>query len=132
MQSIHVVALALENGKGEILVTKRPNHKHQGGLWEFPGGKIEANETRIQALKREIKEEIDFELDSENTQALKCITHDYGDVKIKLDVWYSKTDHPSIFANENQQMKWVTYHQLQSLSMPAADQPIIEALMRRQ
>lgn len=127
MRPIHVVALALENEKGEILVTKRPSDKHQGGLWEFPGGKLELGETRIQGLTREIKEELNYQIES--AQPLKCITHQYSDVTIKLDVWYSKAILPIVSANENQPMKWVTYDELEKLKMPEADKPIIQALL---
>jgi 8-oxo-dGTP diphosphatase len=129
VKAIHVVALILENEKAEILVTKRPDHKHQGGLWEFPGGKLEVNESRLEGLKREIKEEVNFDLDG--AHPLKCLTHDYGDIQIKLDVWYTKSTNPQVFANENQQMTWVSYQELQNLEMPAADKPIIEALFKQ-
>ncbi len=128
-KAIHVVALALENEKGEILVTKRHSDKHLGGLWEFPGGKLETNESRFEGLKREIKEEVNFDLDA--AQPLKCLTHDYGDVLIKLDVWYTKSTNPIVNPNENQQMKWVSYQELQNLSMPEADKPIIKALLKQ-
>jgi 8-oxo-dGTP diphosphatase len=129
MTSIHVVALVLENEKAQILVTKRLKHKHLGGMWEFPGGKLEANETRLEGLQREIKEEINFDLIS--AEPLKCLTHDYGDRVIKLDVWYTKFVQPQIRANENQQMKWVCYQDLKKLKMPDADKPIIDALFKR-
>jgi len=124
---LHVVALVLENHQGEILVSKRANDKDQGGLWEFPGGKVEAGETRVQALTREIKEELNYTL--RDASPLKCITHKYETYSVKLDVWYSKDDNPVVFSNENQPLKWVNYSQLKLLSMPKADEPIINAIL---
>ena len=123
----HVVALVLENHQGEILIAKRDKNKHQGGLWEFPGGKVESGETRFQALQREIKEELDYKLIQ--ATPLKCITHRYTDISIKLDVWFAKDIKPIVKSNENQPLKWVTKAQLPRIKMPAADKPIIDALL---
>jgi 8-oxo-dGTP diphosphatase len=127
LKTIHVIALALENHQGEILIAKRANDKHQGNLWEFPGGKREANETSLSALKREIREELDYTL--VNATPLKCITHKYSDCIIKLDVWHALDNNPQVRANENQPLKWVSKSQLKNTKMPAANQPIIEALL---
>ena len=127
---IHVVALVLQNHQGKILVAKRSLKQDQGGLWEFPGGKVEAGETRLIALKREIKEELDYTL--ETATPLKCITHKYNEHSIKLDVWFFKDtnpkESPKVYANENQPLRWVTLNELKSLPMPKADIPIIEEL----
>ena len=126
---IHVVALVLENQQGEILVAKRAKDKHQGGLWEFPGGKVERGETRIQALKREIKEELNYKL--QQAKPLKCITHQYDKLMVKLDVWYSKDINPQVYANEKQPLKWVSKTDLLTLAMPEADKPIIKAINQK-
>lgn len=124
---IHVVALVLENAQGEILVSKRAQDKHQGGLWEFPGGKIEAGETRLQALTREIKEELNYQVIS--AKPLKCIIHKYADITIKFDVWYSQDNNPIVHANEGQPLKWVIKPELKDLKMPKADEPIIQSIL---
>lgn len=126
-QIIHVVALVLENSQGEILVSKRAQDKHQGGLWEFPGGKVEHGETRFQALAREIKEELNYTIVS--ATPLKCVTHQYKDISIKLDVWYSQDSQPKVYSNESQPLKWVEKSQLRQLKMPKADKPIIDKIL---
>jgi len=121
------VALVLENHQGEILVAKRADHKHLGGMWEFPGGKVEEGESQFKALKREIKEEIDFEL----TTATPLITtkHVYDSFTLSLDVWYHKANNPQINANEQQPLKWVHKSKLSSLELPEADAPIVKAIL---
>jgi 8-oxo-dGTP diphosphatase len=127
-KSLNVVALVLENHQGEILLAKRAKHKHLGGLWEFPGGKVEVGETQLQALIRETKEEIDFDL----TTAIPLITttHSYDSFTLTLDVWYHQASHPNIHANENQPLQWVKKSELRKQNMPEADQPIIEAIIQ--
>lgn len=124
---LNVVALVFENHQGEILVAKRADHKHLGGMWEFPGGKVEAGETQFKALKREIKEEIDFELTT--ATPLIITTHNYDSFTLSLDVWYHKAKDPHIKANEKQPIKWVHKSQLKTLDLPEADAPIVKAIL---
>ena len=124
---LNVVALVLENHQGEILVAKRAEHKHLGGMWEFPGGKVEQGETQLQALIREIKEEIDFDLPT--AIPLIITTHSYDSFTLTLDVWYHKVNNPIVHPNENQPLKWVKKPELTLLGMPEADKPIINAIL---
>jgi 8-oxo-dGTP diphosphatase len=124
---LNVVALVLENHQGEILVAKRADHKHLGGMWEFPGGKVEDGESQLQALKREILEEIDYQL--LQAEPLITTTHSYDTFTLTLDVWYHKANNPKVFANEKQPLKWVKKSTLSQLGMPEADKPIINAIL---
>ena len=83
---IHV-AVAVIVRDGRILIARRPEHVHQGGLLEFPGGKVEPGETVQQALVREIAEETGLRVPAETLEPVIGIRHDYGDKHVFLDVW---------------------------------------------
>ncbi len=123
---IRVVAAALIDGQGRVLLAQRPRHTHQGGLWEFPGGKIEAAETAAAALRRELQEEIG--VTPLRARPLKAVTHDYGDRRVHLDVWRVDAWEGQVVGREGQAIQWVTMHELVDQAMPAADRPICQAL----
>lgn len=125
---IQVVALVLENNKGEILVSQRAQDKHLAGLWEFPGGKVEESETLIQALEREIREELGYQI--QQVKPLISLQHSYPEKTVHLNVYYGKDQNPSVFPNENQPLKWVTQRELSELDMPEADIPILAELAK--
>jgi 8-oxo-dGTP diphosphatase len=124
--AIHVVAAALRNPTGEILVAQRPPHKHQGGLWEFPGGKVEPGESPRAALARELEEELGVVIT--DARPLIRIDHDYGDRRVLLDVWAVTHWQGEPRGHEGQPLQWVGHAALASLPMPAADAPIVTAL----
>lgn len=114
----------------QYFLTKRHQHVHQGGKWEFPGGKVEANETVAQALARELKEEVAIEVLS--CQPLIEIKHDYGDKKVCLDVFLVDNYQGKPTAQEGQQQAWFTLAQLHELDLPAANKAILETLSSAQ
>ena len=82
---LEVAVGVLKNADGQILISLRKSGVHQGGLWEFPGGKLDANETAGQALVREFKEELDITVNS--ATPLITIQHKYADLAVKLHVF---------------------------------------------
>lgn len=117
---------AILDSAGRVLVTKRPDHVHQGGLWEFPGGKLEAGESPEQGLARELAEELGIGvLDS---RPLIRIRHNYGDRSVLLDV-RAVDAYTGIPAGlEGQPLAWQRPEQMDPACFPAADRPIISAL----
>lgn len=123
--ALHVAVGVIRDGDGNILLTQRAKHAHQGGLWEFPGGKLEANETVTQALRRELQEEVGITV--RNAKPLIKINHHYPDLRVLLDVW-QVTDFSGVAeACEGQAMRWVAPRQLSDYAFPAANVPIITA-----
>ena len=127
LHSIHVVAGVIENTQGEILLTRRPDHVHQGGLWEFPGGKCEQGESIEQALVRELKEELD--IDVQQARPLIRIDHTYPDQRrVLLDVWRVEHWAGQPWGREQQRMEWCAMKALQDRAFPSANLPILSAL----
>lgn len=110
-------------------ICKRPDDKHQGGLWEFPGGKIEAGESTTEALARELKEEV--AIDVHNSEPLLVIEHDYGDKQVKLDIHTISDFANEPFGAEGQQGQWVNIAELDDYDFPAANKEIIKVLQTR-
>jgi 8-oxo-dGTP diphosphatase len=126
---IHVAAGVILGPGPQVLLALRPLDKHQGGLWEFPGGKVEAGESVQQALARELQEELALEvLDCE---ALLVTEHDYGDKQVCLDVWLVTRHAGEPQGREGQALAWVPLQKLTDYSFPAANLPIVTALLQR-
>ncbi|MCW8889410.1 MAG: Nudix family hydrolase [Sedimenticola sp.] len=126
MLPIHVAVGVIQDSEGRILLSRRPDHVHQGGLWEFPGGKVERREDLSQALRREIREELGIEVLTH--QPLITVTHNYPDKQVKLDVHRIVKYAGRPMGMEGQPLEWVAIEQLSDYPMPAADQPICNAL----
>jgi 8-oxo-dGTP diphosphatase len=124
-QRLHVAVGVIRDGDGRILITQRAKHAHQGGLWEFPGGKLEPGEPVRQALARELAEELGIEV--QTAAPLIKIKHDYGDRHVLLDVWNVTGFAGQARGCEGQAMRWIKVEQLQDFSFPAANLPIIAA-----
>jgi 8-oxo-dGTP diphosphatase len=126
MKRVHVMAAVLADKSGKVLIAQRPRDKHQGGLWEFPGGKLEVDEERWQGLRRELQEEIG--IDIIRGQPLIVVQHDYNDKSVFLDVWLIDQWQGSARGVEGQEVRWVTLDELSQYEFPAANAPIIKAL----
>jgi 8-oxo-dGTP diphosphatase len=121
---IAVVAAVVEE-RGSFLVTQRPPGAHLAGMWEFPGGKLAPAETHAQALRREMHEELDT--DVEVGELLLQTTHDYPDRAVTLYFYRCQlrgTPRPRL----GQQMRWVPRAELGSLGFPPADEELISRL----
>jgi len=123
---IHVAVAVICNDQRQVLLTLRADDAHQGGLWEFPGGKLESDERPVDALQRECSEEIGISI--KDSRPLIRIQHDYGDRQVLLDVWRIEDYNGTPFGQEGQAMEWVDIGKLAQRSMPAANRAIVNAL----
>ncbi|AWB68731.1 8-oxo-dGTP diphosphatase MutT [Saccharobesus litoralis] len=126
MKIVNVAVGVVVNEQKQILLAKRAKEQHQGGLWEFPGGKVELGESTFKALVREFKEEVDLEL--EHGQPLILIEHDYGDKQVRLDTWLVEQFSGSARGVEGQEVRWVPVAELANYEFPAANQAILQAI----
>jgi 8-oxo-dGTP diphosphatase len=124
MKRISVVAAVIRD-QGKILIAQRAVDAHQGGLWEFPGGKCEAGETGAMALCRELEEELGIRAGT--YRPLIKITHDYPDKSVCLDVWEVSAFSGQAYGREGQPVHWVAPSELSAYAFPAANHPIITA-----
>lgn len=126
MAAVHVAVGVILNASQQVLIARRPIGSHQGGLWEFPGGKVEAGETLEQALFRELKEEL--AIDVSQCSPLVTIEHDYGDKLVLLDVCMVRAFTGEAVGMEGQVLRWIGLKQLCEYQFPAANKPIVELL----
>ncbi len=127
--AVGVITSTNEYHQTQYFLTKRLNNVHQGGKWEFPGGKVEKDETIAQALARELKEEINIEVLS--CQPLIIINHDYGDKKVCLEVFVVDNYIGEPNAQEGQEQSWFALEEFNDLDFPKANEAIINRLMSR-
>lgn len=125
MKRVHVAAAVIRGTDGKILIARRADKQHQGGLWEFPGGKVEPDETVEAALARELKEELGIAVMA--ARPLIKIKHDYPDKQVLLDVWEVSSFTGEPHGAEGQPLAWVSNRELASYEFPAANQPIVAA-----
>jgi 8-oxo-dGTP diphosphatase len=126
MTTIHVAVAVITDSLGRILLAKRPQQAHQGGLWEFPGGKLDPGEDVAMALRRECREELGIEVRAH--RPLIRIQHDYGDRRVLLDVHRVNGYGGTPRGMEGQPLAWATAAELPGYAMPAADVPIVNAI----
>jgi len=123
---IHVAAGAVVDPEGRVLIAQRPPQAHQGGLWEFPGGKLERSETPEQALARELAEELGIKIAA--CRPLIRVEHDYADRRVLLDVYRVDAYQGMPVGREGQPLAWLEPWAMDPAQFPAADRPIITAL----
>ncbi len=123
---IHVAVGILIDDLQRVLIAQRPLSAHQGGFWEFPGGKVEAGETVVAALQREFEEEVGVVL--HNPAPFLKIQHDYADKSVLLDVWLSREYSGEASGKEGQPVRWCPLAQLRAEDFPAANAAIVKAL----
>jgi 8-oxo-dGTP diphosphatase len=125
---IHVaVGLVLDNDR--VFVAQRDQNAHQGGLWEFPGGKVDADETVEAALSRELNEELGIFVDY--AEPVMQIKHDYKEKVVLLDVWQIIRYQGEPSGCEGQPVKWLTVNALKAEQFPAANRAIVDWLARQ-
>ncbi|MBB1337195.1 MULTISPECIES: 8-oxo-dGTP diphosphatase MutT [Pseudoalteromonas] len=123
------VAVGVIKKNNAIFICKRADEQHQGGLWEFPGGKVEAGESVFVALKRELIEEVGLTIHS--SSQLMVIEHDYGDKCVKLDVHVVSNFSGEAHGAEGQPSEWVAISELENYDFPEANAEIIEKIVAR-
>ncbi|MET0088537.1 MAG: Nudix family hydrolase [Candidatus Thiodiazotropha sp.] len=123
---IHVSAAAIFDAEGRVLVSQRAANTHQGGYWEFPGGKLEPGETPQQALARELSEELAIRI--QDCRPLIRVRHDYGDRQVLIDFFRVHEYQGEVRGVEVQPLRWVLPETMRAEDFPAADRPVISAL----
>ena len=123
---VHVAAAVICDSEGRVLVSRRADDAHQGGLWEFPGGKVDGDEDVQSALKREIQEELGVTV--ERARPLIRVPHEYPDRGVLLDVWKVTAWRGPARGLEGQEIAWVAPDALPDRPFPAADVPIVASV----
>jgi len=125
MSRVHVVAAVIRRADGQVLLAQRSASQHQGGLWEFPGGKVEAGEAVEAALARELREELGIEVSA--SRPLITVSHDYPDKRVLLEVREVSAFTGEPHGAEGQPLAWVAPRDLPSYEFPQANRPIVAA-----
>ena len=128
MKIVLVSAVALIDVDGRVLLAQRPEGKSMAGLWEFPGGKIEVNETPEAALIRELEEELGIDTWASCLAPLTFASHSYDDFHLMMPLFACRKWNGTPQAREGQVLKWVKPAEMRNFPMPAADVPLISVL----
>ena len=128
MKIVLVAAVALVDPDGRVLLAQRPDGESMAGLWEFPGGKVEPDETPEDALIRELKEELDIETWDSCLAPLSFASHRYDDFHLLMPLFVCRKWNGIVRGAEGQKLKWVRANQLRDYPMPPADIPLIPVL----
>lgn len=123
---IHVVAGLVVDRDNRLFITRRPHDRHQGGKWEFPGGKVDVGESPLAAVRRELNEELGIEVRAAVPYAQ--VRHAYPDRNVLLDVWRIERYDGAPHGREGQEARWAPVGDLRPSDFPAADRPILRRL----
>jgi 8-oxo-dGTP diphosphatase len=124
-----VAAAALVEADGRVLIAQRPAHKPLGGLWEFPGGKVEPGESPEAALVRELNEELDVRVEADALDPFAFASHAYEDFHLLMPLYMLKRWHGTPIAREALALAWARPEELRASKMPPADLPLVERLI---
>lgn len=125
IKTLLVSAVIMVDVDGRILLAQRPKGKSMAGLWEFPGGKMEAGETPERALIRELKEELDIDITEACLAPFVFASHRYEDFHLLMPLFLCRRWDGIIVPREGQALKWVRIEELKTYPMPPADEPLI-------
>jgi 8-oxo-dGTP diphosphatase len=124
-----VAACALIDADGRVLLAERPPGKPMEGLWEFPGGKVEADERPEETLIRELKEELGIAVSEACLAPLTFASHGYPDFHLLMPLYVCRRWEGMVTAQEAQRVVWVKPNRLRDYKMPPADEPLVAHLM---
>lgn len=124
-----VAACALIDADGRVLLARRPEGKSMAGLWEFPGGKVEAGETPEETVIRELAEELQIETKVDCLAPLTFASHSYPDFHLLMPLFVCRRFWGTPCPAEGQTLKWVRPRDMRSFPMPPADEPLIPFLI---
>ncbi len=128
MKIVLVSAVALIDRDGRVLLAQRPEGRSMAGLWEFPGGKVEPDETPEAALVRELNEELGIETWDSCLAPLTFASHSYDDFHLLMPLFACRKWKGIVQPKEGQDLKWVAAKALKDYPMPAADIPLVSIL----
>ncbi len=128
LRLVTVVAVALIDADGRVLLAQRPAHKDQGGLWEFPGGKIHEGELPEEALIRELKEELGITVTARCLAPLTFASHAYERYHLLMPLYICRNWEGEPEPLEGQKLAWARKDRLRDFPMPPADEPLIPIL----
>lgn len=128
MKTVLVSAVALVDNDGRVLLAQRPEGKSMAGLWEFPGGKVEAGETPEVALIRELQEELGIDTWASCLAPLTFASHTYENFHLLMPLYACRRWNGTPQSREGQALKWVRANELRNYPMPPADIPLIPIL----
>lgn len=125
---ILVVAVALVDVDGRVLIAQRPDNKSMAGLWEFPGGKVEIGELPEEALIRELDEELGINVSGNCLAPLTFASHSYQEFHLLMPLYVCRVWEGKVTPKEGQKLKWVRPLELKKYPMPPADVPLVAML----